>query len=388
MNEKIEPNFYAIIPANVRYDKRLTANQKLLYGEITSLCNQKGYCWATNKYFASLYDVSITSISKWISTLVSFNYLTSEIIKNEKNEITERRIRIFDAKNDNTTNEFNTPIEAGLNTYLTKINDGIEVKLNTPIEAGLKYNNKELNNKNNNKNKSVNTHTRENSEKAFGKGKEQEAVLKTEVVDSIEVVDSRTTSQTVEIVENIEVLEPYFEVETVEVEEVTTNLFGEVVNDRGVRMIEGVVGKKKIKLEDNWVNRFIVENELTEILKMKMPLTNKKLEKIELSYSKESITKKILAMGNYRDLSKKNLDAGLTLSNWLSYENDRNKTKQGTEFKPSAPTVLWAEQMGVEATPEFEKTVDKFVYFGDHSFEALKERKRAMHEGSDIADRI
>ena len=59
-------SYYAIIPANVRYDKDLPANAKLLYGEITALCNEKGICWATNDYFAKLYDVSKTSISKWI----------------------------------------------------------------------------------------------------------------------------------------------------------------------------------------------------------------------------------------------------------------------------------------------------------------------------------
>lgn len=79
-----KPNYYAIIPANVRYDKDLSANAKLLYGEITSLCNEKGYCWATNQYFANLYEVSDRTIQNLIKQLSDKKYIQIRIINNSK----------------------------------------------------------------------------------------------------------------------------------------------------------------------------------------------------------------------------------------------------------------------------------------------------------------
>ena len=70
-----QPAYYAIIPANVRYDKNLTPNAKLLYGEITALCNEKGFCLANNEYFSELYGVSKTSITKWVNSLVENGYI-------------------------------------------------------------------------------------------------------------------------------------------------------------------------------------------------------------------------------------------------------------------------------------------------------------------------
>ena len=48
------PNFYATLPAAVRYDKNLKPSEKLLYAEIVGLTNVKGYCYASSVFqFAS-----------------------------------------------------------------------------------------------------------------------------------------------------------------------------------------------------------------------------------------------------------------------------------------------------------------------------------------------
>lgn len=73
------PTFYAIIPANVRYCKDLEPNAKLLYGEITALCNKEGYCWASNSYFATLYDVEERTIKNWLHSLKDLGFIHVEV---------------------------------------------------------------------------------------------------------------------------------------------------------------------------------------------------------------------------------------------------------------------------------------------------------------------
>ena len=79
-----KPSYYAIIPATVRYDKRISASAKLLYGEITALCSKEGYCWATNKYFKDLYNVNKTTVLRWMAELIEAGYIKSESSPNRR----------------------------------------------------------------------------------------------------------------------------------------------------------------------------------------------------------------------------------------------------------------------------------------------------------------
>lgn len=88
----MERAYYAIIPANVRYDKDLQPNAKLLFAEITALCNDKGYCWASNQYFAELYNASLPSVKRWINALVDKKYIYRKLIYKPNSKEVEKRL--------------------------------------------------------------------------------------------------------------------------------------------------------------------------------------------------------------------------------------------------------------------------------------------------------
>ena len=115
---KEKPSYYAIIPANVRYSD-LKPNAKLLYGEITALSNKHGFCFASNNYFAELYNVNKNTISSWICDLKNKGFITVKIERDLRNVITKRCI-------------------------------GILKKMDNPIHEKLKYNNTSINTTSNN----------------------------------------------------------------------------------------------------------------------------------------------------------------------------------------------------------------------------------------------
>lgn len=131
MNEENQISYYAVIPATVRYDKKLKSSEKLLYGEVTALANKYGFCYAKNKYFAELYNVSNETISRWLSNLQKQGYIKIEILKNENKEIIERDIYILDVPY----------CQKNQYPYCQKGQEGIDEKVK---ENNIKYNKDDL----------------------------------------------------------------------------------------------------------------------------------------------------------------------------------------------------------------------------------------------------
>lgn len=97
MNEK--PSYYAILPADVRYDKNLKPMEKIMFAEITALTESSGYCHAGNGYFAGLYDASNETVSRWISNLKKQGYIDVIIkYKQGTKEIEKRFITLLTKK--------------------------------------------------------------------------------------------------------------------------------------------------------------------------------------------------------------------------------------------------------------------------------------------------
>ena len=88
---KEKPSFYAVLPASVRYDEKLSSSEKLFYAEITAMSESEGYCWASNSYFAKIFGVSTSTISSWGIGLRDKGHILIKYEREGKN-ITKRLI--------------------------------------------------------------------------------------------------------------------------------------------------------------------------------------------------------------------------------------------------------------------------------------------------------
>ena len=114
---KEQPSYYAVLTAEVRYSKVLKPMEKLMYAEITVLANTTGECYATNKYFAELYDVSVETVSRWIANLAKHGFINRRIKYKEGSKQIEKR---FISLAHPIDEKVNTPLDENVMTPIDK----------------------------------------------------------------------------------------------------------------------------------------------------------------------------------------------------------------------------------------------------------------------------
>mgnify|MGYP003522567932 CR=1 FL=1 len=187
MEEKNTPNYFGILPANVRYDKKLKPMEKILYTEITALANSKGYCYATNSYFANLYDVHKNTAGTWINNLEKLGYIKSKIIyETGTKNVKERQLFII------------TPINENIDTYQQKDCDPINKKIDTPINEKIEDNNTRYNNTRYNNNKKINKKEKVEIESVY-KSKEFKETFN-EFIDMRKSIKKPATNKAIEMI--------------------------------------------------------------------------------------------------------------------------------------------------------------------------------------------
>lgn len=136
MSKKENPNYYAVLPAIVRYAK-ITAIAKLLYCELTTLTIKEGFAWVSNQYLANIYGVHKITVSKGLAELQDKGFIKCEYDNTSSNN-TKRKIYLIDidkksiSENTNTTdsisNNANGSISDNANGVLVSTLRGVSVQ--------------------------------------------------------------------------------------------------------------------------------------------------------------------------------------------------------------------------------------------------------------------
>ena len=86
---------FGLTPNRLTFDKNITDFAARLFPVLVSLSNnEKGYCFVTNKVLCDWFGFGITKIQEAIKNLKDNGYITVTIIRDEKNQVIERQIRV------------------------------------------------------------------------------------------------------------------------------------------------------------------------------------------------------------------------------------------------------------------------------------------------------
>ena len=143
---KEQPTYFAVLTADVRYSKVLKPMEKLIYAEITALTNMNGQCWATNRYFCELYDVSKETVSRWITNLEKQGFITRKIQYKEGTKQIEKRFISLTDLGAKLMNQDISGVLTSSHPIDENVNTPHDEMIKTPIDENVKGNNTSFNN--------------------------------------------------------------------------------------------------------------------------------------------------------------------------------------------------------------------------------------------------
>ena len=117
--------YFIGVPRIILNDQTCSSTDKLIYGMINSLSNNKEYCYASNGYFAKELGLTTKTVSKSLSKLKELNYIKIDYSKTGRKIILNPSI--VSSENSKVSNK--------------KFQDGMEEK----EEYKRKYNTKKIN---------------------------------------------------------------------------------------------------------------------------------------------------------------------------------------------------------------------------------------------------
>ena len=81
-----------MIPPWIVADQELTLADKVVCGRVWALSNSKGYCYASNRWLGDQLGLAPGTVSNSIASLASRGHVRVEVQRNEKKEVTSRRV--------------------------------------------------------------------------------------------------------------------------------------------------------------------------------------------------------------------------------------------------------------------------------------------------------
>ena len=123
MSKKETPNYFAVLPAVVRYAK-MTATAKLIYCELTTLTIKEGFAWVSNQYLADIYGIHKITVSKCLTELQENGFIKCEY-DNTASDNTKRKIYIIDIEKRGISKNAKGGISENANTPKRKRKGGI-----------------------------------------------------------------------------------------------------------------------------------------------------------------------------------------------------------------------------------------------------------------------